>query len=123
ASGEHRIVERAEFGDHLRLARAETGFALDVEDHGDAHPAAALDFLVRVEEVALQAPCEQTAHGGLSSAHHADKDQAARGFHGVILRRWKMCRYKAKRPGEPGRSAVLEACVSGRSGARSRFVA
>ena len=116
ARREDGVIQRTEFRDYLRLACAEARFALNVENHRDAHAAAALDLLVGIVEVALQAPCEQAPHGRLARAHHADQDEAAFGFHGFILRRWKK-----KRPGRPGRSIALKGQVSERSSARSRF--
>ena len=112
---EHSLVERAQFRDYLALASAEPGFALDVENHRNAHAAAAFYFFVGVVERALQAAREHPSDGCLAGAHHADEDQAAFGFHDVILRRWKK-----KRPGGPGRSMILKSSVSGRSGDRSR---
>ena len=119
AGGQHGIVQRAEFFDHLRLPCPEARFALDVEDHGDAHATAALDLLVGIVEAALQAAREQPSHRGLARAHHADKDESAFGFHGVILRRWKNVKAENKTAGKARPFDGLRICVSGRSGARS----
>src|SRR5258706_14569096 len=107
-------VERAQFGDRLRLACAETRLALDVEDHRNAHPAAALDRLVQIVEGALQPAREQPADGGLAGAHHADKDEVvALSRHTAILRSWKN-----KRPGSPAVRSLPVARFSEPSGAR-----
>src|SRR6185436_5509224 len=120
AGGKHGVLEFAELGDHLPLPHPETRFALDVEDHGYAHAAAALDFLVGIVEAALQALREQASHGGLACAHHADKDESALGFHGVtILRRWINVAAEKKTAGRARPFDGVEDCVSGRSDARS----
>jgi len=81
--------------------------------------AAALDLLVGVVEAALQAAREQPPDSGLARAHHADKDESAFGFHGVILRRWKNVQAENKTAGRARPFVDLRRRVSGRSGARS----
>src|SRR6185436_904025 len=69
AGGKHGILQFAKFGNHLLFPRPESRFALDVEDHRNAHAAAALDLLVGIVEAALQAFREQASHRGLACTH------------------------------------------------------
>src|SRR6185295_12639452 len=99
AGGKYGVCQRAELGNYLRFARPESSLAFDIENHGDAYAAAALDLLVGVVKTSLQAPREQPAHGGLARAHHADKDEAALRIHGAILRSWKDVEAESKTAG------------------------
>ena len=113
AGGEHDAFERGELGERLRLARAEAGLALDLEDQRHLHAAAALDLVVGVEEAQLQAPREQPPDGGLAGAHHADQVEVARALHR------RHCRNKNGRE-DPAvvRGEANDQRASGSSGAR-----
>ena len=59
--------------------------ALDLEDHRHLHPAAGLEFNVRIDEWPVQAPGKQPRNRGLACAHHADKENVFAVFHDVIV--------------------------------------
>ena len=67
------------------LAGPEPFLALDLEDQRHLHPAAGLEFEVRVDEWPVQAPREQPRNRGLARAHHADKENVFAVFHDVIV--------------------------------------
>ena len=72
ASGsEHDIVQCGQSFDYLGLAFAKPGLALDIEDHGDAHPGPCLDLAIGIVERLPQALGELPADRGLAGAHHA----------------------------------------------------
>src|SRR5260221_496323 len=82
ASAEHHALQRRQFGEHLRLACAKPGFALDLEDQRDLDAATAFDLLIGVEKAQGEAPREQPPDGGLAGAHHADEiDVVPRALH------------------------------------------
>ncbi len=77
--GEHRAAagreddafDSGELGDRLGFAAAKARFALDLENHGNLYPAAALDLVVRVDETQLEPAREQPPDRGLAGPHQA----------------------------------------------------
>src|SRR6185503_18816635 len=85
AGGEDDATQLRELADRRRFAGAESGFALDLEDHRDLHPAAPLDLLVAVEEAQLQPPREHPPDRGLAGAHQADEIEVGGALHDRIV--------------------------------------
>ena len=85
AGGEHHVGELGQLIDHLFLARAKPGLALDLEYEGDAHAGAVFDFMIGVVKGLAQLGGEMPAHGGLSRPHQPDQKYVVRDFHAFIL--------------------------------------
>src|SRR5262249_46328837 len=84
-SGEHHVLHRGEFLQHLRFAGAKARLPFNVEDERHGHAAAALDLVVAVDETQFQPPREQAADGALAGAHHADEVEVAAALHDGIV--------------------------------------
>jgi Lon protease-like protein len=67
---EHAAVER------LRLDAAEFGFAVMIEDGGDAQAMFPLDLLIEIHEIPSQFVGQGASYGGLAAAHKADQINA-----------------------------------------------
>ena len=96
-----------ELGDHLRLARAEAGFALDLEDHRDLHAAAALDLLVGIDEARFRRRASSRPTVVLPAPIMPTRKMLLARFTAAILRR-----QNKKRPGGPGRPRRSRRAVS-----------
>lgn len=77
-SGDDLPIPGCDFGQHRRLAVAETGFALELEDQADAGPRTCRDGLVEVNEVQAQLARERPPDRGLAGTHRADQEDIAR---------------------------------------------
>ena len=73
AGREHDVGALHELGKHLALACAKSGFALDLENHRDAHAGCALDLVIAVVERLAEAAREQLADGCLAGAHQTTR--------------------------------------------------
>ena len=67
----------------LRLAGAEAGFALELEDQRDAGAGALFEHAIDVDEVQPEPRREATTERALAGAHRADQDQVGRRIHGA----------------------------------------
>ncbi|MNC88825.1 hypothetical protein D3C83_46880 [compost metagenome] len=71
----------------FRLPRAETGLALDLENHRDLDTGCALDLVIAVVERFAEAPGEQFAHRGLARSHQSHQEDVPgyRSFAGLYF--------------------------------------
>ena len=85
AGCKHNVVQGGHPFDHLGLAPAEPGLAFYVEDDGDAHAGACLDFAVAVAKRLAETLGELAADGGFPGAHHAHEEKLVSRLHGGIV--------------------------------------
>ena len=81
----HEFWLCSQFKENLTFAFAKATFALDFKYYRNAYAGPRLDFMVTVEEPALQAFGELAADGCLAGPHQADKIDIGAAGHAVIL--------------------------------------
>src|SRR5690606_33798271 len=87
AGREDDALPLGELVDHCRLAAAEAGLALFLEDERDVDARAPLDLLVAVDEVEVEQLRELPPHRGLARAHRSYEEQVLRLCHDIKMRR------------------------------------
>ena len=86
ARGQHDIVAPGQVGNHVRLAIAKARFAFQLEDHRDARARTHLDFMIGIEERAIETARNGPAHGGFACPHEPYKK-----YIGVCVPRLQRC--------------------------------
>lgn len=77
ASGQHDVLALGQLGDGLALALTKGRFALDLENRGDAHASARLDFVVGVVEGFAGFTRQSAPDGGFTRPHQPDQKEIA----------------------------------------------